>query len=128
MRLRAPLLACLSVILAACAANPQTVVDQGRRHEYASSAPARNAARCTALNARSFSSAYTADWYEMVKPGSYQAVVTRTGGWVPYTQFSPYIVVRAWPAEKGSQLELFLPSGIDPQSEADWIERLRRGC
>jgi hypothetical protein len=128
MRPRALSLACLSVILAACAANPQTVVDQGRRHEFASGASPRSVARCTALNARSFSSAYTADWYEMVKPGSFQAVVTQTGGWVPYTQFAPYIVVRTWPAEKGSQLEMFMPSGMDPQSESDWIERLRRGC
>ena len=123
MRRTAASLACL-VFFSACTHNPQRVVDQGYRYDFASTSSAEGLVRCTTRNAR-FSNKYTADWAELTRPEHYQAVVAKTGGLDPY---APIIVARTWPSPYGSQMAVYLDGGMEAAVAADWIERLRRGC
>jgi hypothetical protein len=113
------------VILAGCAGTAQNVVDGGHRYDFGSAVPPRALAACAVQNARSFSSAYTADYLEMTRPGHYQAVVMRTGGLRAY---EPIIVALTSPTAYGGQMAVYVHGGLGAAAEADWIERLRRGC
>ena len=115
---------CLA-ILAACATT-QDFVDQGRPLEYAAVSDAKAAARCAAHNVKSFPGPYTADWAEILRPGNYETVVRQ----VHSVLFSrdPIIVVRTRPADRGSQMQIYFSNAVGSADQADWIERLRRGC
>jgi hypothetical protein len=113
------------VILAGCAGTAQNVVDSGHRYDFGSAVPPRALAACAVQNARSFSSAYTADYLEMTRPGHYQAVVMRTGG---VRAYEPIVVALTSPSAYGAQMAVYVDSGLGARAEADWIERLRRGC
>ena len=128
--MRHPALACFAALIAAtlsaCVSYPRANLDQFRPQEFSSSASARQLARCVTLNARSFSSAYTADWSELVRPDSYEAVVIRS--YSPIYHYPPIIVAQTEPAPGGSRMLLYVSSDISPTETADWIARLRRGC
>jgi hypothetical protein len=119
--------ALLAFLLAACA-SPQRVVEQGSPQEFASNASASSLVKCVTLNARSISDAYTADWSELVRPDSYEAVVIRTPSPVYIYTYQPIVVARTAPAPGGSRLQLYISSDVGPAEAADWIARLRRGC
>jgi hypothetical protein len=117
----------LAVLLCACA-SPQRVVEQGNPQEFASTASALALVKCVTLNARSISDAYTADWSELVRPDSYEAVVIRTPSPVYIYTYQPIIVARTASAPGGSRLQLYVSSDVGPVESADWIARLRSGC
>ena len=116
-------LLCLTAALAACVASPAKVLEHGKRQEFATAAAPRTLARCTAVNARSFSPYYTSSVTEMVRPDNYQVVVTELHG-----SYDPIIVARTSPAAGGSRLVVFTSETLDALHAADWIARLRQGC
>jgi hypothetical protein len=127
MRPTAPILASLALAaLAGCATPPQQVVDQGRRYEFASGISPQRLIFCTTQNARF--SRYTADWSELVRPNTYESVVSRTGNFATAYAYEPIIIARTSPAPQGSQLVLYFAGDLRGDSEQDWIERLNRGC
>jgi hypothetical protein len=128
--MRHPALACfaalLAAVLGACVSHPRGNLDQLRPQEFTSTASPRDLVRCVALNARSFSEAYTADWSERVRPDSFEAVVIRS--YSPIYYYPPIILAQTEPAPGGSRLLLYVSSEFGPAESADWAARLRRGC
>jgi hypothetical protein len=119
--------ALLAFLLSACA-SPQGIVEQGHPQEFDSAASALAMVKCVTLNARSISDAYTAEWSELVRPDSYEAVVIRTSSPVYIYTYQPIIVARTASAPGGSRLQIYVSSNVGPVETADWITRLRRGC
>ena len=115
--------AMLAALLSGCVTTPEQVVERGQRHEYLRTAQPKLLAQCATLNARNFSGKYTAAMSEMVRPRSYQIVVTE-----PLRRDTPIIVAHAAPAVEGSQLLLYFSDELSPPLTADWIERLMQGC
>ena len=121
--MRFAVLAPLVAALAACAPT-QEVLKTGHRYEYVSGLESRKLARCTSVNAGSFSRYYTSHVQPLVRPDTYQVVVTQTKYW----HFEPIIVAHATPAPAGSQIVVFVANDVPSTLAADWIARLRRGC
>jgi hypothetical protein len=119
--------ALLAFLLSACV-SPQGVVEQGHPQEFASATSALAMVKCVTQNARSISDAYTAEWSELVRPDSYEAVVIRTSSPVYIYTYQPIIVARTASAPGGSRLQIYVSSSVGPVETADWIARLRRGC
>lgn len=111
------------IALAGCGTTPNQLVGQGMRQEFTSSTAPLTLAKCTAANANSFSSRYSASLAELVRPDSYQVAVHRTD-W----NAEAIAVAYAMPAPNGSQLLLYTSRELDTVRTADWIARLRRGC
>jgi hypothetical protein len=109
--------------LAGCAPT-QEVLKTGHRYEYASGSGPRKLAGCTSVNAGSFSRYFTSHVEPLVRPDTYQVVVTQTKYW----HFEPIIVAHATPAPAGSQLVVFVSNDLPPTLAADWVARLRKGC
>jgi hypothetical protein len=111
------------VLLAGCSTSPSQIIESGLRQEFSSLSSPRQLAECTATQARSFSSYYTASVAEMVRPDTYQVVVMKTR-W----DYEPFIVARTAPAAPGSQLIVYTSTELTPDRIADWVARLRKGC
>jgi hypothetical protein len=116
----------LAVLLSACVQQPHRLPEQVRPLEFSSKSEPKRLVRCVALNARSFSSAYSADWSELVKPETYEAVVIRS--YSPIYYYPPIVVAQASPAPGGSKLLLYVSSEFNAAEAEEWAERLRRGC
>lgn len=112
-----------AALLAGCGATPDHVVEQGLRHEFASTAAPLKLASCTTENANSISPLYAAYLTELVRPDSYQVAVHRNN-----LSKDAILVAYAMPAAAGSQLLLYSARSLDPARTADWVARLRRGC
>lgn len=109
--------------LAGCAPT-QEVIKTGYRYEYGSAYEPRKLASCTSVNAGSFSKYFTSHVQPLVRPDSYQVVVTETKHW----HFEPVIVAHATRAPAGSQIVVFVSNDLPPALANDWVARLRRGC
>ena len=118
-----PVAGLAAALLAGCGTTSNHVVDAGLRQDFSSTAAPLALAKCTAANAKSFSSAYSASLAELVRPDSYRVAVHRTD-W----NADAIAVAYAMPALKGSQLLLYTSRELDPARTADWVARLRRGC
>jgi hypothetical protein len=118
-----PAAALALALLAGCGTTRNQVVDQGMRQEFTSIAAPLALAKCTAANANSFSSRYSASLAELVRPESYLVAVHRTD-W----NADAIVVAYAMPALSGSQLLLYTSRELDAVRTADWVARLRRGC
>ena len=110
-------------LLAACTHDPARIADGAPPHTITSGAGPKQLANCTARNARNFSDQYTSSVSELVRPDNYQVVVSGTQ-W----NYAPIIVAYAEPTPGGSQIALYLASGLGSAERADWIARMRRGC
>ena len=124
MRRHAALAAALTALLAGCSS--YYTADLGKPIEFASAADPKQLARCMALNARNVSSAYSADWAALVRPGNYEAFVFRT--YSPVNYYETFIVAQTAPAPGGSRLVIYMASSMSQSESADWVARLRQGC
>ena len=113
----------LLAALAGCA-HTQEVLKSGQRYEYGSAFGPRKLANCTAFNASAFNRSFTSQVQPLVRPDTYQVVVTQIKHW----HFEPIIVAHATPAGAGSQLVVFVSNEMSPPLAADWIARLRENC
>lgn len=120
---RLAVLALALVGLVGCAPTQQ-VLTSGHRYEYSSNFPPRKLAGCTAFNAGSFNKRYIGQVEPLVRPDTYQVVVTRIAHW----HFEPIIVAHTTPSPAGSQIVVFVSNDMGPKLAEDWIERLRSGC